>query len=51
MQGVWSAETGMYKEVHEDFEHRTTRQITPAVIFKTASKRGLLCGISPGFWA
>lgn len=32
VQGVRSAETGMYKLVHEDFEHRTTPQFTRAAI-------------------
>ena len=38
MQGARSAETGMYMEVHEDFEHRATPQTPSAAIFKTASK-------------
>ncbi len=32
MQGARSAETGMYMEVHEDFEHRATPQTSPAVV-------------------
>jgi hypothetical protein len=35
MQGARSAETGMYKLVHEDFEHRATLQTPSAAIFKT----------------
>jgi len=38
MQGARNAETGMYTEVHEDFEYRATPQPPSAAIFKTASK-------------
>ena len=31
MQGARRAKTGMYTLVHEDFEHRVTRQIGYAV--------------------
>jgi hypothetical protein len=37
MQGARSAETGMYKLVHEDFEFRATLQTPSGAIFKTAS--------------
>lgn len=30
MQGARSAETGMYMEIHEDFEYRVTPQISRA---------------------
>ena len=33
MQGARSAETGMYMEVHEDFEHCATPQVASTVIF------------------
>jgi hypothetical protein len=37
MQGARSAETGMYKAVHEDFEHHATPQTPSAAFFKTTS--------------
>ncbi len=37
MQGARSAETGMYIEVHEDFEYRATPQTPSAAILKIAS--------------
>jgi len=34
MQGAWRAGTGVYKQVHEDAEHRATPQTAAAVVFQ-----------------